>query len=155
MAREHLIKNCSQGIDIRRRTDVFTLAGLFGGHVTGSTEDHSGLRVPRFRAKSLDQTEIGDLQQTVLGDQDVAGFQVPMDDALAVCGRYSHGQHLGPPGSVRRGEWTPAQALFQGSPVYVFHGEKRLSLVFPNIVNSDDMRMLHKGNDLSLLQEPV
>ena len=62
--------------------DVLTLSPrLFGGHISRRAEDLSLHRHRDLAGRSLGQTEIHDVWFVVRVDHDIAGFDVPVNDA--------------------------------------------------------------------------
>src|SRR5262249_31040219 len=70
-AGEHLVEDRPQGVNARRRADLARPAPrLLRGHVRGRTHDHARLGLALL-IELLRQAEVGDLELTVLGEQDV------------------------------------------------------------------------------------
>jgi hypothetical protein len=91
---EHLVEDDAEGEDvgamIRRRATY-----LFRRHVADRAEHDSGGRVEsrhrrarrlRQRRRQPRQPEVEHLHATVIGQEDVLGFDVAMDDALVMSG---------------------------------------------------------------------
>ena len=71
-AREHLVEDGAQGVNVRRRADGPGIARrLFRSHVAGRSEDRTGLRLAGMDgelerlAHELGQAEVGDLRREV------------------------------------------------------------------------------------------
>jgi hypothetical protein len=61
-AREHLVQDRSQRVDVCRRTDLLALAlRLFGGHVTGRPHDDPAVGLMHVEVELLGEAEVGDL----------------------------------------------------------------------------------------------
>src|SRR6185295_8938693 len=95
--RKHLVKNCAERKNIRALIDNSTLQ-LFRRHVTNRTHHHTRiginascryfcLRLMTVQLRELRQTEIENLQATVVGNENIFRFQIAMDDSLLVCRR--------------------------------------------------------------------
>ena len=85
LAREQLIENHSQAVDVRAAVDAVRLAlGLLRAHVRRRAED---LAVDGHRyvcGLPLGQAEVHQLRLTVFIEHDVGGLDVPMDNAHLV-----------------------------------------------------------------------
>lgn len=75
----------------------WTAAGLFGGHVAGSTHNDAGNGCGEhgggidgidggFRGGGFSESEIEDFDEAIGGDFDVGGFEVAVGDAFIVGG---------------------------------------------------------------------
>ena len=95
LAREHLVEDRTEGKDVAARVGG-TAAHLLGRHVAERAENDSGLgslrrgRQVRLLAsetlglRELGEAEVQDLDAAVLGDEEVLGLQISMDDPLLV-----------------------------------------------------------------------
>jgi hypothetical protein len=93
-ADEALVHHAPEGPEVRAMVDLPLALHLFRAHVRGRPE-HGALsrqallrRVPVDRRVELRQAEVDDLRQhlavVALGDEDVLGLEVPVDDAAFV-----------------------------------------------------------------------
>ena len=65
-ARQHLVQDHPQGINVRSGANGFALDHvLFGGHVGGRAHDGTALRLAGILVELLGQAEIGDLEGAV------------------------------------------------------------------------------------------
>jgi hypothetical protein len=90
---------------------------------------------------------------SALGDENVCGLDVAMDNALAVRCVERVGdfdcqgkQNLGFQG-------TSGDAMLQGQAVEEFHGDERMSLVLADVMNGADIRMIESGSGLGFALE--
>lgn len=117
---------------------------------------HEGLRLhlaARNLGPQLRQTEVQHLHPPILGDEDVLGFEIPVDDALFV-GRSEPTGDLqsdldGLPGSQR----PAAQPLPERLALQQFHHQVGRSLVCPEVENGEDVRMGERRQGAGLLLE--
>ena len=94
-AGDHLVEHDAEGEDVRAVVDGAPL-GLLGRHVGGGAEDHAlhgqcASVVSRLTSgpgagllAQLGETEVEDLDVLVVGDHDVAGLEVAVDQATLV-----------------------------------------------------------------------
>jgi hypothetical protein len=131
--------------------------GLFGGHVFGGADDVAMGRVGGA-AEQLRDPEIGELHpladRHVVGEQDVRGLEVAMDDAVIV-------RDLERPGDRKRrrhgllpGEPAPAaERLLDRLAADQLHGEVGLIPLLPVGEELDDARMTQLLERLDLVAE--
>ena len=81
---QHLVQHHPGGVEVGTGVDGFAL-GLLGGEVGGGAEDRGCLGDRRRRVgDGAGDAEVHDLDLVVLGDHDIAGLDVAVDDARAV-----------------------------------------------------------------------
>ena len=68
--------------------------GLLGGEVGGGAHDRAGLGQALLGVDGPGDAEVGDLDGALVGDEDVAGLHVAVDDAVAM-GVGEGGGHVG------------------------------------------------------------
>ena len=133
---------------------------LFRAHVAQGAEQLTGLGSARGR-QEVGGGDVGDAEVEHLGlagfiDQDVAGLEVAMNDALVVgvLHRVAHpGQQLE---ARRRVETATAGVLVQGHPADELHGEERLAVfTHPRFIDLGDTGMLEPGQDLCFVAEAL
>ena len=79
----HLVEQHSKRVDIALSRERIA-AALFGRHVVGGADDAPGLREVFGASHHLGDAKIGEQAVAALVDQHVAGFYVPVDQALRV-----------------------------------------------------------------------
>ncbi len=85
--REHLVEDGPQGVDVRPEVHPAATHGLLGGHVGGRPEDGSGQRkasAPFARGPPPGQPEVREIGVSVQVEEDVGGFDVPVENPLPV-----------------------------------------------------------------------
>src|SRR5208283_4501529 len=94
----------------------------------------------------LGQTEIKNLGVAALGEEDVRGFDVAMDDASSVsgvqCVRNLDGERQNQLGFHR----TPRDAVLQCQPVQKLHGNERMTIVLADFVDRADVGVVQGGS---------
>src|SRR5450755_4444334 len=83
-------------------------------------------------------------------DKDVGGFDVAMHDALRVCGVEGIGNFHAERQDGLEIERLARDAVFQSYSVEEFHGDERLAVFLPYIVNGADIRVIQRGSRLGL-----
>ena len=83
LAGEHLVQHDAEGIDIGPAVDGLH-EGVFGRHVLRRADAGAGARQARRLVQHLGDAEIGQQGTHVPAHQNVAGFDVAVDQALLV-----------------------------------------------------------------------
>src|ERR1035437_7767042 len=98
----------------------------------------------------LSQPEVENLGVTALGDEDVRGLDVPMDDASGMSGIERVGdvnrqteQNIGVDG-------LSGDAILQRHPVQVLHGDERFPILFSDIKDHANIGVIQRGGSLGL-----
>ncbi len=81
-AGDHLVEHGSEGVQVGPGRD-FTAHGLLRGHVGHGSHHHPFGGQPRT-VDGHRQAKVTNLGSAISGKPDVAGFQVPVDDATAM-----------------------------------------------------------------------
>src|ERR1035441_6134193 len=96
----------------------------------------------------LRQPEVQNLGVSALGDKDVCGLDVPVDDAFGVsrvqCVRNLDGQRENQLGFQR----SASNAVPQRLAVEKLHGDERLSVLLANVVNRANIGVIQCGRGL-------
>ena len=101
LADQALVQDAAEGVHVRASVDGQPLDLLGGGVVDGS-EDEAGLR-EALRPVVLDDAEVGQVGAIGrLGDQDVRGLDIAVDEAALVRGVEASARLLRQEGSVSR-----------------------------------------------------
>ena len=151
MPGQHLVQHDADPVHVRGRSDVPAL-GLLRRHVARGTDDGSrpGIGAPLGQPR---HAEVGHLDPAVMGDQHIAGLDVPVHDALRVRGSQRTRQLLGDvdrlPGAERTVGEPVDQALAIHQLGHVVDPLRRRS----HIVDLDDARVADAGQQLRLALE--
>ena len=167
LPRRHFVKHQTERKQIRTRIQVFA-AHLFGRHISYRAERGPRARQIRVRAHGyaarryclahvlrhqLCQPKIEHLCLPALGDKNIRGLNVAMDDSLAV-------RRLERVGDVDADfeqcvelHRLAVDAMLQRHALQQFHGDERHARVPVNVVNGADAGMIQCGGRLRLALE--
>jgi hypothetical protein len=96
------------------------------------------------------QSEIEDLRVAAIGDEEVRGFDVAMDDSLSVGGFQRIGRLNAEIQEFVRGDRPLADSLLQRLPFQQLHHDHRLMIVFFHVINRADIWVVQGGSGASL-----
>ncbi len=153
----------AQGVRVRGGTDLGAVGlDLFGRQVAGAADDdaHLGQVGRRRRARGgvevFGEAEVGDLGRAVVGQQDVGGLEVAVDDAPLV-GVVNRPRHLGHqlrhralPFGPRHRPAAGVRRLLQAAALGQFQRQVRLPLGFADVEDLDDVGVLQPRDRLRL-----
>jgi hypothetical protein len=126
----------------------------FGGHVGRGAEDRARLGELAVALDAPRQPEVGDVCLALLVEQDVGRLQVAVEDAAHVRMMHCFGRRRH---QARRGAGVVAilpQPAGQAAAGDQLHAEVALPLVLAHLVDRDDVRVVERGDRLSLVLEP-
>ena len=115
--------------------------------------DDAGAGQPGSSLCKFGNTEIGDIGILIFIEEDVARFQVTVDDPLAVSIVKRRRQPLKDVSNFGERERSLLDAVDQRTARHITHHKKQLVPVAPYIIDRDDRGMLEPGDDLSLALE--
>ncbi len=163
----HLIQHRAKRKQIAARIE-FLAFGLLGRHVSHGPHGRSGTgqvvfahggrlreHSRRVHAAAADRSDLGQsevqhLGMTALGDENVGGLDVAVNDALGMRGVERIGNldrereqrvHL---------QRTPGDHVLQSHAVQIFHGDERLAILLADVVNGADVGMVQRRSRLRL-----
>ncbi len=149
------IEQCPQGVDVRRRPDVLTLARrLLGRHVTGRADDLSADCQVAFGQHLLGQPKIAHLGLAVFIQQHVGRLQIAMHDAVLVGISDGLGDLLDKGGSFPGPHGPILDPRRQGAAFDKAHREKVLALVLADFEDRHDPGMVELGRGFRLGFKP-
>src|SRR5207302_731233 len=94
----------------------------------------------------LGETEVENLGVTALGDENVGGLDVAMNDALGVSGVERVGDFDGKLEQSLGLDGMPRDAVLQGHAFEVLHHDEGLAIVLIDFVNGADVGMIESGS---------
>ena len=101
------------------------------------------------------QAEVENFGVSALGDEDVGGLDIAMDDAFAMGGIEGVGdldrqaeQHI-------HFQRTAGDAMLEGQAVQVLHGNEGLAILFANVVDGADVGVVQGGRRFGLTPEAL
>ena len=133
--------------------------GLFGADVLGGAHDGAGAG-DGYRIDGFGDAEVTDFDAPARGDEDVAGFDVPVDDAFFVGGAEALGglrEHVQGLGDGEGGE--ASEGVAEGFGVDEFHhkvgdGVAAVGVLeFAVVVDGDDVGVVEAGGGAGLFTE--
>ena len=92
---------------------------------------------------------------SALGDENVGGLDVAMDDVFAVRGVESVGDFDGEAEQDVHFEGTSGDAVLEGQAVEVLHGDEGLSVFFADVVDGADVGMIQSGGGFGFAAETL
>ncbi len=100
--------------------------------------------------RDFGQAEIENLGVAALGDEDVGGLDVAMDDALGMRGIEAVGNFEGEGDDSFVIQRLAADLVLQGQAIQKFHGDEGLLAVFADFVDGADIGMVESGSGAGL-----
>ena len=148
---EQLVEDDAERVEVGACVDPLALR-LLGRQVGGGAE-HRGGRGHRLVAHRARDAEVGHLHRAVVGEHDVAGLDVAVDEQVLVrvgertahVGGDLQAAVLGQPAGVER--------LLQRAPVDALHDDERLVAVDARVEDDDEVRVGEPGDVARLVLE--
>ncbi len=125
---------------------------LFGAHVTGRAND-AGLSDAGGGLRKFGNTKIGDEGVAYLIEEEVARFEIAMNDTLAVCEIECISKTKEDVGNLIEGDAALADAFGERAAGHVAHDVEQLIVFVTDIIHRDDGGMFEFGHDLGLALE--
>ena len=116
-------------------------AGLLGRHVRRGAHQHAALRQAGIIG-GAGQTEVGELYALLAVEQNIRGFDVPMNESLRMGGGKSGGDLGANAENFREVQGCAAvESLLQRPAGHIMHHQERQAGRFVNGVNGNDVVM--------------
>jgi len=157
----HLVKHYAKREDVSAWVEFLSFH-LFGRHVSHSADGGAvGGEVPDFlgevvgaaagsRRTGFGNTKIQNFRVLALGNEDVAGFDVAVNDLCGVRGI----ERIGDLDAERyhrfNGKRTPGDAHFQLEPFQQFPHDEGSAVLLPDVVDRTDVGMVQRRGKLRL-----
>ena len=136
------------------RADRAAGAGQVRGvHAGQRRGDGAAQRGSGAVARELGQAEVEHLDAIAMGDEQVGRLDVPVDDAAAVRRVERLGDLPGEVQHARGGQRPFFDQLLDGAPLEQLHHDERLAVVFAELVNRADVRVLQRRRQAGLALE--
>ena len=154
-AREQLVQDRAEAIDVRGRADVAAALRLLGRHITGRAEDGASAGAFPIAVEPLGQAEVGDVRFILAVEQNVRRLQVAMDDPMPVGMMDGPGDAAPIDRRVPAGDRPARQLAGQADPLDELHREEVLPIDLADLEDRDDVRVLQPRRRLGLGAEPL
>ncbi len=166
-SRGHFIEHQAKRKQIRARVQVFS-AHLLGRHVRDGAKSGARAReiwigahcgaasrdgLADILRHQLRQTKIEDFSLAALGDKNIRGLDVAMNDALAVGGVEGIGDVNSDPEQHVERHRLAVDAMLERHALQQFHGDERHAGVFVNVEDRADAGVIESGGCLRLALE--
>ena len=171
-ARDHFVEHGTEGKDIGSRVRRFSL-DLFGSHVSRGAQDRPFLglralrslgavcrellacRIEASRLGQLREAEIQNLDGASVADHDVRWLDVAMQNPGGVRRRQRICNLHRVLQAVRNRQSVAGKQLGQRRARDVLHRDEVDTLVLPDVVDRDDVRMIERGGGSGLVDEAL
>ena len=153
-AGEREVEQAAERIDVRARVHAIA-ADLLGRDVVERADPVAGLGRPGRGERVLGEPEVGQIHVLLGAEQDVRGLDVAVDEPRRVRGVECRADLGDKPRGARRRE--PALAPHEAADVVpgdVAHRDVREAVLLTGVVDRDHVRVIDRGGDLGLAQEP-
>ena len=135
-SRQHLEHGDTQRIDITLFIAV-TPSGLLGRSIVYTSHD---IRSDGITGSCLGNTEVRHLDFAVLGDNNILRLDIPMDNMIIMCSLNTHAYLDGDTYRfLVRQSGLLLNVLFEGNTLYQFHDDIIDSVLFPDIIDIDNI----------------
>ena len=156
----HFVENDAKGKKVGARVEILA-ENLFGRHVgdgaqggartgeligvdanSGESIGGAGSTGGSFSMGDLGEAEVEDFGVAALGDENVGGLDVAVNDAFGVGGIESVGNLDTEVEEIFQIDARAGDHVLEGLPVKKFHGDESLAVVFADVVDGADVGMI-------------
>ncbi len=129
---------------------------LLGRKIARGSHEHAGRRQAGCGRTHEGEPEVGDLDQPLVGDHEVCGFDVAVDDILGVSNLQPGGRLDDQTGGLSgRNLALCLDHPLDAGAVDILHHEVVVAIVLGNRVDLDDIGVAQGGGTLRLTDEPL
>ena len=150
VVREQLVEDRAQGEHVRARVGLLA-AHLLGGHVVRRA--HHRARPRHVGGAEAGEAEVEDLDLAVGLEVHVAGLEVAVDDSLRVREAEAVAQLLHDGDLVAEGALPRPDDVLEVLPLEELHGHVGEAVLFAEVEDGDDVRVVELGRRLGFPQE--
>ncbi len=150
----HLVQHRPERVNVRGRAEPDVGAfSLFGRHIVGRADHFARLRMGIGLLVQQSHPEVGDFGFAALVQQDVAGFDVAMNDAALMREIHGPGQTAGDRGRPNGRQRFAAERLKERLAFDIFEGQIGQPLVLADLKDLHDVGMLKPARRLGFAAE--
>ena len=161
-ARRHFVEDDAEGKEIAASVEIFA-ADLFGRHVGDGAERAAwtgemlfprtlrrrgvgnGVGADGRDAGNFGEAEVENFRAAALGDEDVGGFYIAVDDSGVVGGVEGVGAVDADFEEAFEFERVRGDEVLERGAVEKFHGDEGAAVVFADVVDGADVGMVQRG----------
>ena len=115
---------------------------MFGGVGGHRVSGGAGIR------EDFCQTEVENFGVSALGDKNICGFDVAMNDPFCVGGFQSVGYLLSQRQNIFQWHRLATEQLPKRFTFQILHGDERTAVLFTDVVNGANIRVIQRGGGL-------
>ncbi len=150
----HVVEGGAEGVEVAPYVEVLVSARELGRDVERRPERLPGARDVALLVQPLREPEVGELGLARLGDQDVLGLYVPVEDPLLAVVRHGARDLLHEVEALGLGDVAVARdQVARRAAAHELHGEVEVVLALPHLEGPDEVRVLELREELRLLEE--
>ena len=156
LASQHFVKHGSQAINVRGHGHIARFAsGLLGRHIGRSAQHRLRQRQAGIGFENLGQSEVGQIRFARLIEQNIARFEVAVEDAALVgmVNRPGDLNHELDSGALSQG--LGLELSRQVGPINQPHGKELPAVRLANLIDGSNVRVIQPGGRLCLGLEPL
>jgi hypothetical protein len=154
LAGEGFVEEAGERVLIGPPVDVLPL-DLLRGDVGGRAQREAGLEAGRLVGEAAGEPEVGQVDVTVVCDEDVGRLDVAVDESARVGGVQGGSDLPGDRDCLFFRQRPFCKQLLELGAVDVAHGDVQLAGDLAGVVDGDDVRVVDRGGEAGLAQEAL
>jgi len=155
-SREHLVEDGAEPVDVGACGEgIHAVARNLRGHEGGGADGPDGAGAGDGVVEVAGEAEVAELGVVVVGEQDVAGLDVSMQDAGVVGAGEGQGDRQGPACGLLGRRRLVGEPLGQRSPLDELHLDEAPAVVLPGGMDLHDRPVVETREDPRFRQEPL